>query len=153
MKLFWTILKYIGYAAGTLTIITTAVLFFDGLRDDITDIKETQVEAKAASDTIMHIVRTYDQRITENKKSITYNAGQVGVLRESYLEYLKHDSLLTIGEFEKYMNPFLEYIKKNSSPDLQSNQILPVGPDYVRRSEQGSMRSSQLPSTLYIEKL
>jgi len=123
MKLFWTILKYFGIAAGSLTIISGAVLFFDGMKDDIVDIKETQVEYRATADTILYIARTYDERITANKQATKSNDGQIGVLRNSYFEYLQNDSALTKDEFVEYMDPFLEYIKKNSSPTVFNYQI------------------------------
>jgi len=126
MKLFWTILKSFGITAGTFLTISGAVLFFDGMKDDIVDIKETQVEYQATADTILFIARTYDERIRRNDAANKSNEGQIGVLRDSYLEYLKNDSALTKDVFVEYMNPFLEYIKKNSGPTVQSTQTLSV---------------------------
>lgn len=146
LKKILFVLKIPGIVIGSLVTLYGVFSYFDGLSDDVSDIKETQVEYRATADTILFIARTYDTRITENKKSIKYNAGQNEVLTNSYMDYLKDDESLTKDEFVEYMNPFLEYIKKNSSPEQQSNQILPAGPDYVRESETGSMRSSQLPS-------
>lgn len=127
MKKILTILKIPGIVVGSLAALYTIFTFFDGMKDDITDIKDTQVEYQATADTIMHIAMAYDERITANKEATEYNAGQLEVVIDSYLEYLKHDSLLTKDEFVDYMNPFLEYIKKNSSSKIPSVQTPLVG--------------------------
>jgi len=124
MKLFWAILKYFGIAAGSLATLYGVFCFFDGMKDDIVDIKETQFEYQATADTILFMARTYDERILENKARAEHNSQQVGVLRESYMEYLKNDDQLTKEEFVNYMDPFLDYIKKNSNPTVQSSQTL-----------------------------
>ena len=122
MKIFWTILKYFGICAGSIGILYGVFTFFDNMQDDIVDIKETQVEYQATADTVLNLARTYDGRILEMEKVVRYNAGQVQVLQESYFEYIKNDDNLTKDEFVEYMNPFLEYIKKNSSPTVFNNQ-------------------------------
>ena len=115
-------LKIPGIIVGSVASLYLVFSFFDGIRDDVADVKETQIEYQATADTILHIAKTYDERIRENKEAAKSNDAQIEVLRNSYLEYLKHDSLLTKDEFVEYMNPFLEYIKKNSSPTVFNYQ-------------------------------
>jgi len=122
MKRFWNILGKFGLGAGTLVTLYGAFSLLDGIRDDVEDVKETQMEYQATADTVLNIARTYDERILEMEKVVKYNAGQVQVLQESYFEYLKNDPALTKDVFVEYMNPFLEYIKKNSSPTVFNNQ-------------------------------
>ena len=117
-----SILKIPGIVVGCVGSLYLIFTFFDGIKDDISDIKETQVEYGSKADTIMRIAEAYDERIRNNEASAKSNEGQIRVLRNSYLEYLKHDSLLTKDEFVEYMNPFLEYIKKNSSPTVLREQ-------------------------------
>ena len=118
-----------------------AFVFFDNMQDDIVDIKEVQVEYKATADTTLFIIKSFDDRISANEKAVAYNSGQVEVLRDSYLQYVKNDSSLTKEEFVKYMDPFLEYIKKNSSS--QSLRSIPlVGKSVVNENVTGSTTSS-----------
>ena len=123
MKRFWNILGKFGLGAGTLVTLYGAFQLLDGIRDDVEDVKETQMEYQATADTVLNIARTYDERILEMEKVVKYNAGQVEVLQESYFEYLKNDPALTKEVFVEYMEPFLEYIKKNSSPTVSNNPI------------------------------
>lgn len=116
MKIFLAILKYLGIGATSLGILYGAFSLLDNIRDDISDIKDTQVEYRSTADTILNIARSYEVRIQTAEKAIRYNSGQSEVLRDSYLEYIKHDDKLTKDEFVEYMDPFLEYIKKNSTP-------------------------------------
>lgn len=127
MKLFWTILKYFGIGAASLTALYGGFMFFDSMKDDISDIKVIQVEYQATTDTILYMVQTMDKRVLMNENAIGYNSGQVGVLRDSYLTYVKNDSSLTKSEFIEYMDPFLDYIKKNSKSTVFNNQPLPEG--------------------------
>ena len=123
MKQILIIATKVVAGLGSLAILYGAFVFFDNMQDDIVDIKEAQVEYKDAVDTTLYIVRMYDERILANEKAIEYNSGQVEVLRDSYLTYIKNDSSLTKSVFVEYMDPFLEYIKKNSSsiaPSLQT---------------------------------
>ena len=106
--------KVVATVAG-IGVLYGAFVFFDNMQDDIVDIKEVQVEYKATADTTLFIIKSFDDRISANEKAVAYNSGQVEVLRDSYLQYVKNDSSLTKEEFVKYMDPFLEYIKKNSS--------------------------------------
>ena len=146
MKPIWTILKYFGIAAGSIATLYGTFCFFDGMKDDIVDIKETQVEYQATADTILNMARTYDERILANKRATEGNAGQVEVLRDSYVEYLKHDDGLTKDEFVDYMDPFLEYIKKNSSPTVQ-NQSATIQ-EHIGMSTGEPMKGRVLPSLL-----
>jgi hypothetical protein len=130
MKKFWLILKYFGYVTGALGSITVAVLFFDGMKEDIIETKEAAQAARSISDSTLGLMELYDDRITANDEQITanqeaikYNIGQTQVLIDSYLDYLKHDSLLMKDDFIRYMDPFLQYVKKNSSSRIQSGQI------------------------------
>lgn len=122
MKKVWAILGKFGIGAATLVTLYGAFQLLDTIRDDVEDIKDTQVEYQSTADTILNIARTYDERILRNDAATKSNDRQISVLRNSYLEYLKHDSALTKDEFVEYMNPFLEYIKKNSSPTVRNNQ-------------------------------
>lgn len=120
-------------AAGFLTV-WGFFSYFDSMKDDIEDIKDTQIEYRETADTILYIARTYDERIAAIEAATKSNEGQVRILRDSYLEYLKNDSLLTKDEFVKYMDPFLEYIKKNSSSEIPYVQTQSIenydGKDY-----------------------
>ena len=145
-SIFWTSLKYFGIVAGSLATLYGVFCFFDGMKDDITDIKETQVEYQATADTILDIARTYDQRILANKRAVEGNANEVEVLRSSYVEYLKHDDGLTKEEFVDYMDPFLEYIKKNSSPTVQYNQTPLL--ENIGMSTGEPMKGKPLPNLL-----
>ena len=128
--------KVVATVAG-IGVLYGAFVFFDNMQDDIVDIKEVQVEYKATADTTLFIIKSFDDRISANEKAVAYNSGQVEVLRDSYLQYVKNDSSLTKEEFVKYMDPFLEYIKKNSSS--QSLRSIPlVGKSVVNENATGS---------------
>ena len=141
MKPFWTILKYFGYAAGSLITLYTAFTFFDGIKDDVQDTKEVVVASKISADSTLLIVKEYGERIGINEEAIKYNQGQTNVIVNSYLDYLKKDSSLTRGEFIEYMNPFLEYIKKNTSLTESCNiKTLSGFNNYVIDTEPGTMK-------------
>ena len=128
--------KVVAGIAG-IGVLYGAFVFFDNMQDDIVDIKEVQVEYKATADTTLFIIKSFDDRISANEKAVAYNSGQVEVLRDSYLQYVKNDSSLTKEEFVKYMDPFLEYIKKNSSS--QSLRLIPlVGKNVVNENVTGN---------------
>ena len=114
MKIFWTILKYLGILAGSVATLYGAFMLLDDIRDDVTDVKEDMVEVKTATDSILVISKGNEERSEQNELAIRQNAAQDRLVVNSYLDHLKKDSSLTKSEFIEYMEPFLEYIKKNS---------------------------------------
>lgn len=127
MKIFVTILKYLGIGATSLGILYGAFSLLDNIRDDISDIKDTQTEYRSTADTILNIARSYEDRIKIVEQAVQYNEGQSQVIRESYMRHLSHDESLTKEEFMEYMDPFLEYIKKNSTPTQSRSSTQSMG--------------------------
>jgi len=115
-------LKVFGIIAGSALTLWGVFTFFDGIRDNVSDIGGQVEQVKNSNDSILVITKSMDERFTQNEVDIqnnliqnTYTANQVRLVMDSYLDHLKNDSLLTKDAFIKYMEPFLEYIKKNST--------------------------------------
>ena len=142
MKLFWEILKYFGIAAGTLATLYGAFTILDNIRDDISDVKHEMVIFRSTADTLLNISRTYDDRILRNTKAIEYSTGQTQLVVDSYLKHLRNDKSLTKEEFVEYMDPFLEYIKKNSNPELYQQSIQSIREDSEDQNTPGNMMYS-----------
>ena len=139
MKRFWDILKYFGIAAGTLVTLYGAFTILDTIKDDVADVKTEMVTFSATADTLLSISRTYDARIMNNMKSIEYSTGQTQLVVDSYLKHLRNDKSLTKDEFVNYMDPFLEYIKKNSSPELSQQSTQSIREDSEDQNTPGNM--------------
>ena len=140
MKLFWTILKYFGMTAGSLTILWGAFTLLDDIRDGIGDVKEDVTEVRRAVDSSLVCIRESNLRIAANEKAIQLNTGHTEVLVDSYLDYIKGDEGLTKDEFVEYMDPFLEYIKKNSSSNSSNDWIPFDGNDFVSTNTTGNTK-------------
>ena len=139
MKRFWDILKYFGIAAGALGTLYGAFTILDTIKDDVADVKTEMVTFSATADTLLSISRTYDARIMSNMKSIEYSTGQTQLVVDSYLKHLRNDKSLTKDEFVNYMDPFLEYIKKNSSPELSQQSTQSIREDSEDQNTPGNM--------------
>lgn len=50
----------------------------------------------------------------QNQRLVEYNK-KVEAISKSYLDYIQHDSTLTLGDFKRYMDPFLFGVEKKSS--------------------------------------
>jgi len=133
MKLFWTILKYFGMTAGSLTILWGAFTLLDDIRDGIGDIKEDVIKLQVAVDSIADQSKKGKKQIQNNSFCINKNTSQLIILTDSYLEYLKNDDRLSKDVFFDYMDPFLEYMKNNLSSDI-NNQWFPTWEE-MRRYE------------------
>ena len=142
MKRFWDILKYFGIAAGALGTLYGAFTILDTIKDDVADVKTEMVTFSATADTLLSISRTYDARIMSNMKSIEYSTGQTQLVVDSYLKHLRNDKSLTKDEFVNYMDPFLEYIKKNSSPELSQQSTQSIREDSEDQNTPGNMMYS-----------
>ena len=108
MKNFWLGLKYFGYATGALGALTVTVLFFDGMKDDIVDIKDDvemiSIEQTWIAEDIAGIRDTLMEYEKEHKKQ--------GQDIETLTWGLNNHENFTPEQFEEVMD---ELLKKNFS--------------------------------------
>ena len=116
MKLFWTILKTLGIIAGSISVLYGVFTLLDDIRDDVVEVKEDFGELRSTNDSILIITKNINKRLDNDEEVIRSNTDQVRLVTNSYLKHLENDSSLTKGVFIEYMEPFMEYIKKNSTP-------------------------------------
>lgn len=119
MKIFWTILKYFGIFAGSISVLYGVFLYFDNMNDDISDIKETvdyiNIEQTWIAKDITAIQDTLAEFESEHKKQ--------GADIKSISWGLKNHENFTPDQFEEIME---ELLKKNTSSILP---LLLPGPD------------------------
>lgn len=132
----WKILAKFGAVAGTIGTLYVAFTLLDDIRDDVGDVKKDVVVVKAQTDSLMVLDRLNKIQNEENKKAISQNADQLELIMDSYLKHIRNDDGLTKEEFIEYMDPFLEYVKKNSSQIRIPQLIL----DSVRFDVTGSIQ-------------
>lgn len=120
MKLFWTILKYFGYVTGALGTVTVTVLFFDGMKDDIVEIKDDvemmSIEQSWIAEDIVGIRDTLAEYEKEHKKQ--------GQDIETLTWGLEQHENFTPEQFEEIMD---ELLKKNYSLSPSPSSEIPFG--------------------------
>jgi len=129
MKLFWTILKCFGIAAGSITILYGVFTFFDGLKDEQTDILE-MVEYNNVELGFMAKDITGIQDTLEDIMGSQVKQGQRMVDMESAAKfYIRNQKQMTDDAMQDAVETIL---KKNKNMGM----FCPLLPDSLTRSQE-----------------